>query len=89
MPSATKTEPVAALSVSPAAVDDTVDSVTRAVVAGVPPSVSFASTFATTVLPGNVTPPLSFTASMTYGARTFTVTVASSQFEASAISQIR
>ena len=59
------------------------------VVAGVPPSVSFASTLASTVRPGNVTPPLSFTASMTYGARTVTVTVASSQFEASAISQIR
>jgi hypothetical protein len=51
--------------------------------------VSFASTFATTVLPGNVTPPLSFTASMTYGGRTVTVTVASAQFEGSAISQIQ
>ena len=88
VPTATKTEPVATLSVIPALVDDTADSVTRAAVAGVPPSVSFARTLASAVLPGSVDA-LSFTASMTYGDRTVTVTVASSQFEAAAISQIR
>ena len=79
---------MAALSRIPALVDDTADSVTRAVVAGVPSSVSFARTLASAVLPGK-RGALSFTASMTYGARTVTVTVASSQFEGAAISQIR
>src|SRR2546425_1158325 len=72
----------------PACVDASCDRRTVASVAPAPANWSFARTFASAVLPGSVDA-LSFTASTTYGNRTVTVTVASSQFDDAAISQIR
>ena len=71
-----------------ALVDRTSDSVTRAGVAGVPSRTSFDNTLVMMPLPGSVVA-LSLTASMMNGARTATVTVALSQFDGDAISQMR
>src|SRR5262245_60510746 len=88
VPTGTHSAPFQVLSMIPGLVVDTVVTVTRADVTGVPSSVSFAKTLIiTSPLASVVT--LSFTASMTNGRRTLTLTVASSQFDGDAVSQMR
>ena len=88
VPTATKTEPVAALSGSPGSWTTRPTASPARTSPACRRACRSPGRSPAPVRPGSVDA-LSFTASMTNGARTVTVTVPSSQFEAAAISQIR